>query len=489
MTEPISREELGQHNKDGDLWIALNGKVYDFSDFPSSHPGGPEVIYRYAGQDASEEYNTFHAPELVKSTLGADKMVGYLLDVATAGSDAVKPASSVKDQKPLLDELINLYDLEEVAKRTLTAKAWAYIDGASNDNLTCRFNNRVLRHIWFRPAVMRGVRYVNMSTTLFGCKLDAPIYISPTAAVSVAGTDGELAQARGAASSGIIATIPNMASHPLEDILDATPERAFFQLYVSNDRQQSEDIVHKVTASGKIKAIFVTVDSPVVSKREADERTKGSLSSVNPYKGSSPAAAATAASRKGPPRGGFARQSGQQVDPSISWSDLAWLRSITDLPLVLKGVQRHEDAVKAMELGFEGIVLSNHGGRAADNALPAILTLLELHRNCPQVFGAMEILVDGGFRRGSDVVKAICLGASAVGLGRPFMYSVMYGQEGTERVVDILKDEIRTCMQLIGICDLFADASPDYLVTGEIDHLVRSGQHPYAKKITRRSRI
>nr|ATQ39431.1 cytochrome b2-like protein [Beauveria felina] len=436
MTKSISREELGQHNKDNDLWIALNGKVYDFSGFPSSHPGGPEVIYRYAGQDASKEYNTFHAPDLVKSTLGAEKMVGNLLDVATAGSNTVE-ATSVTDQKPLLDDLINLHDLEEAAKRTLTAKAWAYIDGASNDNLTYRFNNRVLKHIWFRPAVMRGVRYVNMSTTLFGCKLDAPIYISPTAAVSVAGPDGELAQARGAASSGIIATIPNMASHPLENILDATPERAFFQLYVSNDRQQSEDIVRKVTASGKIKAIFVTVDSPVVSKREADERIKGNLSSVNPYKGSSPAAATTAF-RKGPPRGGFARQSGQQVDPSISWSDLAWLRSITNLPLVLKGVQRHEDAAKAMELGFKGIVLSNHGGRAADNALPAILTLLELHRNCPQVFGAMEILIDGGFRRGSDVVKAICLGASAVGLGRPFMYSVMYGQEGTERVVDTL---------------------------------------------------
>ena len=360
-------------------------------------------------------------------------MVGDLLDVATAGSDALKP-TSVTDQKPLLDDLINLHDLEEAAKRTLTAKAWAYIDGASNDNLTYRFNNRVLRHIWFRPAVMRGVRYVNMSTALFGCKLDVPIYISPTAAVSVTGPDGELAQARGAASSGIIATIPNMASHPLGNILDATPERAFFQLYVSNDRQQSEDIVRKVTASGKIKAIFVTVDSPVVSKREADERIKGNFSSVNPYKGSPPAS--TAVSSKGPPRGGFARQSGQQVDPSISWSDLAWLRSITNLPLVLKGVQRHEDAAKAMELGVEGIVLSNHGGRAADNALPAILTLLELHRNCPQVFGAMEILIDGGFRRGSDVVKAICLGASAVGLGRPFMYSVMYGQEGTERVVD-----------------------------------------------------
>ncbi|GAB0138686.1 hypothetical protein EsDP_00006912 [Epichloe bromicola] len=487
MTKLISREELGQHNKNGDLWIALNGQVYDFSDFASSHPGGPEVIYRYAGQDGSEEYNTFHARELVNTTLGSEKMVGDLLDinVATAGSDGFQPTPS-NDRKPLLNELINLYDFEEVAKRSLTAKAWAYIDGASNDNLTYRFNNRVLKNIWFRPAVMRGVRDVNMSTTLFGCKLDAPIYISPTAAVSVAGPDGELAQARGAASTGIMATIPNMASHPIENILDATPERAFFQLYVSNDRQQSEDIVRRVTASGKIRAIFVTVDSPVVSKREADERTKGDFASVNPYKGPPTAAAA---SSKGAPRGGFARQSGQQVDPSISWSDLAWLRSITDVPLVLKGVQRHEDAVKAMELGFEGIVLSNHGGRAADTALPAILTLLELHKNCPQVFNAMEILVDGGFRRGSDVVKAICFGASAVGLGRPFMYSVMYGQEGTERVVDILKDEIKTCMQLIGLCDLFADASPDYLVTGEVDHLVRRGQHPYARKITQKSRI
>lgn len=358
-------------------------------------------------------------------------MVGHLIGASGEGGDkSVKSTSGEDEKKPPLHELLNLYDLEEVARRRLSAKAWAYIDGASSDSITYRFNNRVLKHIWFRPSVMRGVAHVKTGTTLFGCKLDVPIYIAPTAAVSVAGPKGELAQAKGAASSGIIATIPNMASHPLQSILDATPERAFFQLYVSTDRQQSESIVRKMTASGKVKAIFVTVDSPVVSKREADERLKGSLSSVNPYSGPSSAA------QKGPRRGGFARQSGQHVDPSISWDDVAWLRGITDLPLVLKGVQRYEDAVRAMELGLEGIVLSNHGGRAADNALPAILTLLELHRNCPQVFGAMEILIDGGFRRGSDVVKAICLGASAVGFGRPFMYSVMYGQEGVERVVE-----------------------------------------------------
>lgn len=385
------------------------------------------MIYRYAGQDASKEYNAFHAPTLVEGTLEDKHLIGELTGVM-ASNDPVT-SSPAKKSKPLLHELINIYDIEDVARQMFTPKAWAYIDGASNDNLTNRFNNDVLKKIWFRPTVMRGVSHVNTETTLFGCKLDVPIYISPTAAVSVAGPDGEIAQAKGAASSGIIATIPNMSSHPHHNVLDSTPDQAFFQLYVSVDRQQSEAIVRKVTASGKIKAIFVTVDSPVVSKREADERLRVDMPSVNPYTGPQ-------AVRKGSQRGGFARQSGQYVDPSLNWDDLAWLRSITDLPLVLKGIQRYEDAVKAMELGFEGIVLSNHGGRAADNALPAILTLLELHKNCPQVFSVMEILVDGGFRRGSDIVKAICLGASAVGLGRPFMYSVMYGQEGVERAVD-----------------------------------------------------
>jgi L-lactate dehydrogenase (cytochrome) len=133
---------------------------------------------------------------------------------------------------------------------------------------------------------------------------------------------------------------------------------------------------------------------------------------------------------------GLARSMGSFIDPTLTWDDLAWLRKHTKLPIIIKGIQCAADARKAMEFGVQGIVLSNHGGRALDNAPPAIITLLELHRECPEVLGVMEVLVDGGIRRGGDILKAICLGASGVGLGRPFMYAVSYGREGVAHAVN-----------------------------------------------------
>jgi L-lactate dehydrogenase (cytochrome) len=183
-------------------------------------------------------------------------------------------------------------------------------------------------------------------------------------------------------------------------------------------------MLRQISANSKVKAVFVTVDLPVVSKREDDERVKPenvvekSVSSGRDDKGA-----------------GLARRSGSFIDPALTWDDIPWIRQHTHLPIVIKGIQRWEDAVTACKLGCEGIVVSNHGGRAADTAPPSIITLLELHRNCPEVFASMEVLIDGGFRRGSDVVKAICLGASAVGMGRPFLYAVNYGTAGVEHAI------------------------------------------------------
>ncbi|KIM93424.1 hypothetical protein OIDMADRAFT_61574 [Oidiodendron maius Zn] len=200
----------------------------------------------------------------------------------------------------------------------------------------------------------------------------------------------------------------------------------------------------------KVKALFVTVDVPVISKREVDERIRSS----------------------GAPDGGFVRRASSFIDLTLTWCDLAWLRSITDAPIVVKGIKRSADAILAMRYGCQGLVLSNHGGRAADTAALTILTLLELQKNCPEVFGAMEVLVDGGFRRGSDVVKATCLGASAVCLGRPFLHALGYGQEGIELAVQIIRDEVETAMHLCGMTDLMRDACPDYTNTASIDCLV-----------------
>lgn len=390
--------------------------------------------------------------------------------------------------EPPLDSVINLYDFEEIARTSLAEKPWAIISGGSNDNITRDANISMLRKIWLRPAILQDVAKVSTRTRLFDCDMALPIYIAPMGGAKAGGPEGELAMAKGAFNSSIIHCISTPASFPHDEILEVTPKHAFFQVYVNKDRQKTKEAIQRMENSGKVKAIFVTVDLPVISKREADERIK-------------PDAPGGKKDKKG---GGFARQASSWIDSSFTWEDLRWMRSLTDLPIVVKGIQRARDAVIAMNLGCDGIVLSNHGGRAADTAPPGILTLLELHKNCPEVFGRMEIIVDGGFRRGSDVVKAVCLGASAVGIGRPFMYAIKYGSEGIEHAVEskstllnvmidlelttypVIKDEVETAMRLCGMTDLMKDAHPDYVNTAEIDHLVPNFKHPYVRKIIKR---
>ncbi|KAH7161596.1 putative mitochondrial cytochrome b2 [Dactylonectria macrodidyma] len=476
MVSKVSPNELILHNKRDDVWIVINGHVYDMTEFAPEHPGGPEIIYQFAGRDASDEYNSIHAPSLIQKSLKTHHQLGPL-DISNSLPQLKKDeqelsldAPSPSTLKPALDKIINLHDFESAAALTLSKKAWAYIQGAANDNFTRDANSAFLNKIWLRPSVMRNVGNVSTKTRLFGCQLDLPVFISPTGAVRTAGPEGELALARGAASMGIIQCIATPASYPHEEIIEATPQHAWFQLYLNKDKAKSQELLRLMTSSGKIKAIFVTADLPIVSKREADERAKASNAVEE---------ARTAPDWKG---AGLARQTGSFIDPTLNWADLTWLRQHTTLPIVVKGIQRWEDAKLAMQNGCQGIVLSNHGGRAADGVSPTIILLLELHRNCPEVFSALEVLIDGGFRRGSDVVKAVCLGASAVGLGRPFVYAVNYGQDGVNHAVDILRDEIETAMRLCGMTDLMEDAHPDYVNTTNIDHCVLRGGHPYARK-------
>ncbi|OAA58464.1 mitochondrial fmn-dependent dehydrogenase [Niveomyces insectorum RCEF 264] len=314
----------------------------------------------------------------------------------------------------------------------------------------------------------------------------------------------------------MVPMISTVASYPYSEILAQLPATdddpnhnactgdggVFFQLYVDRDRRRTARLLYDLLGSERgrhnVRAIFVTVDLPVVSKREGDERARAARTARAAQRNAEkePADKVKPQQTQAPVRGGIAKQTGAFIDPSFAWEDLKWLRTVVDgamaggkqqlggqpLPIVVKGIQRADDARRALAMGCQGIVLSNHGGRAADSAPPAILTLLELHRCCPEVFGRLEIFVDGGFRRGSDVVKAICLGASAVGVGRPFIYSVGYGQAGVDHAAAILEDEIQTAMQLCGITHLMRDAHPDFVNTGDVDHLVSGNTHPYARK-------
>jgi L-lactate dehydrogenase (cytochrome) len=467
----------------------------------------PLVIHKFAGKDATEEYSRVHSPSLIRETLGEKGHVGSL-DTFTITEDWVaanQPTNQTRlaksQEKPALNEIFNMDDFEKAAQMTLSEKSWGYIKGGSNDNITRDGNSSMLRQIWLRPRVLRNVGAVTAHTKLFGCDLDMPVFISPTGAARAGGAEGELTLARGASAAGIVHCFATPSSYTHTEILNETKHHAFFQLYVNKERAKSEAIIRTIEATGKVKAILVTVDVPVIPKREDDERVKSKEQLPISGIGLNPE------TETGDKRGaGLARQVSSFIDPTFSWDDLKWLRTITQLPIVVKGIQSAADAIMAAKVGVQGIVISNHGGRAVDTAPPTILVLLELQKQCPEIFSQLEVLIDGGFRRGSDIVKAICLGASAVGLGRPFLYSLGYGQEGVEHVAwskfciflvslrlckslliisAVLKDEIETAMRLCGMTDLMRDAHPDFVNTSSLDFMVPGLRHPYARKVNK----
>ncbi|PVH71763.1 L-lactate dehydrogenase [Cadophora sp. DSE1049] len=475
-SKKISLLELRNHSRDGDAWTAINGTVWNISKLASAHPGGEEVIRDSYGRDATKTYNSVHGARLIARYLGEGARLGTL--DGDESEDKVPdngPESLGKNQgqfkMPALDSILNLYDFEDVAQKALTERSWAYSSGASNDSLTHAANVDWYRRIFFRPRVLKGVGEVDISTTILGQRYEIPIFNCPVSLVKLAHPDGELAVARAAVTNGTATIIPTMASFAVDEIVEVLPAGYpfFFQLYVNSDRAVTEKLLAEVV-SLKPRAILVTVDLPVFGKREANERYE--------YK-------AQKQKQKQKQKLANARSASTAIDPQLQWKDIAWIKEVTGVPVFIKGVQCAADARRAYEYGCAGIYISNHGGRAVDTAPPGILTLMEIQANCPEVLSQMEVFIDGGIRRGSDILKAICLGASAICIGRPFFYALAYGQEGVERAFQILRDELAVAMQLNGITKL-SEASPSLLNTAALDKYVyRSNSHPWAKKIDR----
>jgi L-lactate dehydrogenase (cytochrome) len=294
--------------------------------------------------------------------------------------------------------------------------------------------------IGLRPRILRDVKIVDTSTSMLGQKMTLPIFCAPAAMAKMVHPSGEKGIALGCRVKGIPQCISTNASFPIAEIFEAVSAPGkyggfegkgeipiFFQLYVDKQREKSEKLLKHVEELG-VKAIFVTVDAPVPGKREADERITADESLITPMSG---------AKAKNDAKGGaLGRIMGGYIDASLSWDDIPWLRKCTSLPIVLKGVQTAMDAKRAMEIGIEGILLSNHGGRSLDTAPAPVLLLLELHKCCPEVFDKMEVFVDGGVMRGTDIFKALCLGAKSVGIGRGFLFALNYGQEGVEKYIE-----------------------------------------------------
>ena len=429
----ISVEEVSKHNAAEDCWLVIDNEIWDLTEFATEHPGGSAIIFKYAGRDATQPYNEIHSSSTLKDNLDPSKHVGTL-DTATITPEWTRPPPQAtkelqRHEKPDLNSIISAFDFETVASQTATPKTWAFYSSAATDLVTRDFNRNIFNRIFFRPRTMRDVSQIDTTTTILGQKVSSPFMVAPAAMAKLIHPDGETAIAAGCAEKGIIQCVSTNSSYPVSQLCSAHPTHPFFfQLYVNKDRTKSEALLREINAHGNIKAIFVTVDASLPGKREADERVKAD---------EAVGVAMTDSKAKNDKKGGsYGRLMGSYIDSRLNWNDIAWLRRHTKIPLVLKGVMTAADAKLAAEYGLNGILLSNHGGRNLDTSPPGIITLLEIHKRFPEILDTLEIYIDGGVRRGTDILKALCLGARGVFLGRPFLYAAGYGKEGVEHLID-----------------------------------------------------
>lgn len=449
----VSFQEVVKHNSRDDCYVILYNKVYDMTEFIPYHPGGQQVIINYAGKDATAVFDPIHAPGTIEKHLSKDKFKGEL-DLSTVPEDIrrEKEATERAEEErrknvPPLSGCLNLFDLELVGTKVLNPTAWAYYSSAADDMETFNENREVFRRVWFRPRILRNVRNIDLSTKILGYPSSLPIYVTATALGRLGHPDGEVNLTKAAAREGITQMVPTLASCSAEDIAGARDENdnptQFFQMYVNSDHKVVEQMVRDAERLG-FRGIFVTVDAPQLGRRERDMRMYFD-------DGGSHVQGGHDVQRDE----GAARAISSFIDPGLDWDDITWLRSITHLPIILKGVQTWEDSVIAAEIGVSGIVLSNHGGRQLDFSRSSLEVLVEVvdALRARGLFPrpGFEIFVDGGFRRGTDILKAIALGARAVGIGRPFLYAYSaYGPDGVVHALRLLRAEMEMNMRLIG---------------------------------------
>ena len=353
-----------------------------------------------------------------------------------------------------------LADHERLAQQQLDANAWAYFSGGAGDEITLRANRSAWDGITLQPRVLQPLAGGHTRTQLLGRTLAHPLLLAPIAYQRMAHPDGELATACAAAALGAGLVLSTQSSTPLEAVAaamlgDAGRGPLWFQLYLQHDRGFTRELVQRAEAAG-YEALVLTVDAPTSGARDRERRAGFRLP---------PGISAVNLAGLAPPPP-VALQPGQSalfnglLQHAPTWADVQWLQSITHLPVLLKGVLHPLDAAQAASLQVAGLIVSNHGGRTLDTA-PA--TAHALPRIADAVQGALPLLVDGGIRRGTDVLKAMALGASAVLVGRPAIYGLAHaGAAGVAHVLRLLRDELEIAMALTG-CSALAQATPALL--------------------------
>jgi 4-hydroxymandelate oxidase len=341
---------------------------------------------------------------------------------------------------------LNIDEYEVLAREALPQMAYDYIAGGADDEITVAENRLAFRRRALRYRVLIDVSERDLSTELLGIRLPFPIIVAPTAAQKLAHPDGEAATAAAASSLGALMTLSSLSTVPMEEIA-ATGVPRWFQLYCYAGPDHTEQLVKRAHAAD-YQAIVLTVDLPVVGRRERDLR--------NPF--AFPEGFSYAHFEAHPPQPDEGSQLAAMVNRPdstfISWDNVSWLRSLSPLPMIIKGVVRGDDARRAVEAGFDAIWVSNHGGRQLDGSIATADALPEI---VDAVNRQVPIIVDGGIRRGTDVLKALAMGANAVAVGRPPLWGLTVGgQDGVRRVLELLRDELSMAMALAG-CPTIAD--------------------------------
>jgi 4-hydroxymandelate oxidase len=347
---------------------------------------------------------------------------------------------------------LNLHEYEDAARTVLSPMAWHYVAGGSGDEVTLRANRAAFDRWRLLPRVLRGLREVSTVTTVLGQDIALPVLIAPSGRHRLCHDEGERATARAARAAGTIYTMSTAATLTIEEIAPAAGPW-WFQLYVYRDRGFTREMVTRAAAAGA-SALVVTVDVPMRGRREAEERTRFAMpQGVATALLAAPEGTVVPGGATGNP---VAAEINAVFDPALHWHDLEWLASLSPMPVLLKGILHPADAVRAIEYGIRAILVSNHGGRQLDSAVAALDALPAV---VEAVAGRVEVLVDGGVRRGTDVLKALALGARAVLIGRPIHWGLAVdGEAGVRHVLELLRAELARDLMLCGL------ASP-----GEID--------------------
>ena len=347
---------------------------------------------------------------------------------------------------PELKDVLNVMDLEPLARKALPPAHWGYLATGVDDDFTLRTNIEAFHHYQLRARRLVNVSEADLKTDIFGVKWNMPIYMSAVSSQGAFHPEGELATARAARNKQTVQMLSTVTSHSVEEVAKALGKPPWFQLYMPSTWEDTEKLVKRVEAAG-CPVLVWTID--VLAGRNTETATRFMRSDTRHCLSChtvTPAASSNAAMNRTKPM--FTGLSGGINPPRATWAYVDRLKKLTTMKLVLKGIDTPEDAVLAREHGVDGIVVSNHGGRSTETGRGTIDILPEV---VDAVGPQIPVFVDGGFRRGTDIYKALALGARAVGIGRPYIYGLSaFGQQGVERVLDIFRDELSLVMRQCG---------------------------------------